>query len=95
MAAWKSSPRRASPRCKKSEGDLAAPADPTGPLVSSAVVAVQNDKPAVIKVETKNFSTKGVVQVRAAQKWDSANWMRASCVSANQALWRETSLEMN
>lgn len=71
---------------------FAAPADPTAPLVSSADVAIQNDRPAVIIIETRSFPIEGVVQVRAAQKWGSAIWIRASYVSGNQAdaLWRAT-----
>ena len=43
-------------------------------------------------METKNFPIEGVVQVRAAQKWGSAAWVRALYVSGNQAgaLWRAT-----
>ena len=71
---------------------LAAPADPTAPLVSSADVAIQNDGPAVIMLETQNFPIEGVVQVRAAQKWGSASWINASYVRGNQATaqWRAT-----
>jgi hypothetical protein len=68
------------------------PADPTAPLVSSADVAIQNDAPAVIMLETENFPIEGVVQVRAAKKWGTASWIPASYVSGNQAqaLWRAT-----
>jgi hypothetical protein len=71
---------------------FAAPADPTAPLVSSADVAIQNDLPAVVMLETKNFPIEGVVQVRAAQKWGSASWIRAWYVSGDQATaqWRAT-----
>lgn len=71
---------------------IAAPADPTAPLVSSADVAIQNDTPAVIMLETQNFPIEGMVQVRAAQKWGSASWINASYVSGNQATaqWRAT-----
>ena len=71
---------------------IAAPADPTAPLVSSADVAIQNDSPSVIMLETQNFPIEGVVQVRAAQKWGSASWINASYVSGNQASaqWRAT-----
>ena len=71
---------------------IAAPADPTAPLVSSADVAIQNDSPSVIMLETQNFPIEGVVQVRAAQKWGSASWINASYVSGNQATaqWRAT-----
>ena len=69
-----------------------APADPTAPLVSSADVAIQNDTPAVIMLETSNFPIEGIVQVRAAQKWGTASWIRAYYVSGNQATaqWRAT-----
>ena len=71
---------------------FAAPADPTAPLVSSADVAIQNDTPAVIMLETSNFPIEGIVQVRAAQKWGTASWIRAYYVSGNQATaqWRAT-----
>jgi hypothetical protein len=71
---------------------LAAPADPTARLVSSADVAIQNDSPSVIMLETQNFPIEGVVQVRAAQKWGNASWINASYVSGNQAAaqWRAT-----
>ena len=71
---------------------LAAPVDPTAPLVSSADVAIQNDSPSVIMLETQNFPIEGVVQVHAAQKWGTASWIRAWYVSGNQASaqWRAT-----
>lgn len=71
---------------------IATPLDPTAPLVSSADVAIQNDTPAVIMLETQNFPIEGMVQVRAAQKWGSAAWIQASYVSGNQATaqWRAT-----
>ena len=75
-----------------SVGTFAAPADPTAPLVSSADVAIQNDLPAVVMLETKNFPIEGVVQVRAAQKWGTAAWICAWYVSGDQATaqWRAT-----
>jgi len=71
---------------------LSVPGDPTAPLISSADVAMQNNNPAVIVMETKNFPIEGLVQVRAAQKWGSASWKTAVYVSGNQAqaLWRTT-----
>lgn len=71
---------------------FAAPDDPTAPLVSSADVAIQNNSPAVVMLETKNFPIEGIVQVRAAQKWGSASWIRAWYVSGDQATaqWRAT-----
>ena len=73
---------------------IAAPADPTAPLVSSADVANQHNSPAVILLETQNFPIKGVVQVRAAQKRGSASWINARYVSGNQASaqWRATNI---
>ncbi|MBI5388725.1 MAG: hypothetical protein HZA90_29030 [Verrucomicrobia bacterium] len=70
----------------------AAPTDPTAPLLSNADVAIYNDTPVVITLETTDFPIEGVVQVRAAQKWGSASWIRAWYVSGNQAQaqWRAT-----
>jgi hypothetical protein len=92
MAAWRSSPRRALPPCRKPWRDIAAPADPTAPLVSSADVAIQNDGSSVILLETQNFPIEGVVQVRAAQTWGTASWITASYVRGDQATapWRAT-----
>ena len=71
---------------------FAAPADPTAPLVSSADVAIQNNSPSVVMLETKNFPIEGTVEVRAAQKWGSASWIQAWYVSGDQATaqWRAT-----
>jgi hypothetical protein len=71
---------------------FAAPADPTAPLVSNADVAIQNDSPAVVMLETKNFPIEGSVEVRAAQKWGTASWIKAWYAGGDQATaqWRAT-----
>jgi hypothetical protein len=69
---------------------FATPAEPTAPLVSSADVAIQNDNPAVVLLETREFPIEGVVDLRVSQKWGAASWVRCSYVSGNQAqaTWR-------
>ena len=71
---------------------FAAPADPTAPLFSSADVAIENDSPAVITLETLHFPLEGSVQVRVAQKWGWVTWIPASFVTGtqDQATWRAT-----
>lgn len=66
--------------------------DAAHPLVASADIAIQNDNPAVILLETRNFPIEGAVEVRVAQKWGAAAWQRAVRASGNQTLatWRLT-----
>jgi len=71
---------------------IASPADPTAPLISSADIAIENDGPVNIVLETRNFPIEGDVSVRAAQKRAGAAWIKAQYVSGNQSLatWQIT-----
>jgi hypothetical protein len=66
-----------------------APLDPTAPLRTSADVAIQNDSKVVVVLETRNLPLEGDVSVRFAQKWGSAQWLRAAYTSgdASEATW--------
>jgi len=69
-----------------------SPADPTAPLATSADIAIQNNDPVEIILETRNFPIEGVVEVRVAAKFGNYSWQRATNVSGNQTLatWRVT-----
>ncbi|MEP4078027.1 hypothetical protein [Haloferula sp.] len=69
------------------------PPDPTAPLVSSADVAIENNDPVVIVIETRNFATAGsVVSVRQAGKFGATFVTSASYSSGDStmALWEAT-----
>ncbi len=57
---------------------VAAPADPTAPLTSSADVGVQNNGTVQVILETKNFPIQGVVQLRSVKKYGTAAWVTAA-----------------
>ena len=71
---------------------IPAPADPRAPLNANADLAIQNNEPVVITVETTNFPIEGVVQLRVAQKFGNAVWLDCEFVSGtiNQATWNVT-----
>ena len=45
------------------------PADPTAPLQASADVAIQNNDPVEILIETENFPLEGIVELRITEKY--------------------------
>ena len=58
--------------------NVAAPLDPTAPLISSADLGIQNNGTVQVILETKNFPVQGVVQVRSVQKYGPAEWVTAA-----------------
>ena len=71
---------------------VASPEDPRAPLVSAADIAIENDAPVDILIETKNFPVEGVVQLRWAYKYGWAGWLTATLEGgdATQATWKVT-----
>lgn len=70
-----------------------APADPTSPLVAAADVAIQNNAPVNILIETRNFPIEGVVQLAVIPKFNTNRpWLPATRISGtiNIATWRVT-----
>lgn len=55
-----------------------APSDPTAPLAGTSDVAIQENGVVQVVLETTNFPTSGVVEVRAAPKFSDAAWVTAS-----------------
>jgi hypothetical protein len=71
---------------------LSAPSDPTSPLVAAADVAIQNNKPVNIVIETRDFPIEGVVQLAVIPKFSARSWLPATRISGdiNVATWRVT-----
>jgi hypothetical protein len=69
-----------------------SPADPVAGLSTSSDVAIQNNSPVQILIETKNLPVQGVVQLRIAPKYGSHYFLGATLVSGNfaQASWSVT-----
>ena len=69
-----------------------APVDPTAPLQASSDIAIQNDEPVTIIVQTTNFPLEGVVQVRVGQKFGGAEWKTATNIGGTlaSATWQVT-----
>jgi hypothetical protein len=72
-----------------------SPADPTAPLARTADIALQNERPVDVVLETRNFPLEGVVEVRGTGKFGGglgggSGWHRAAHVSGDfeRALWR-------
>ena len=58
-----------------------SPSEPTAQLARSADIALQNDKPVEIVIETRNFPLEGAVELKAVGKFGgSGGWLRASYV---------------
>jgi hypothetical protein len=70
----------------------AAPAVPTAPLDLTADVGVSTNGATTVTLQTTNFPTNGVVQVRAAPKFGTATWTTAVFQSgdATSANWTAT-----
>lgn len=62
-----------------------APADPTAPLQSTSDIAIQNNGPVTITLQTTNFPLEGVVQVRVAEKFGNASYFTATNTGGNIA----------
>jgi len=60
---------------------VSAPTDPSAPLQATSDIAILNDSPVTIVVETTNFPLEGVVQVRVGEKFGNAQWLTASYLS--------------
>ena len=69
---------------------VAAPEDPTSPVVAAADLAIQNNEPVNILIETKDFPIEGVVQLAVIPKFGGRSWMTATRVSGDitKATWR-------
>lgn len=69
-----------------------APTDPTSPLVAAADVAIQNNNPVNIDIETRDFPIEGVVQLAVIPKFGNRSWLPATRISGdiNVATWRVT-----
>jgi len=69
-----------------------APADPTSPLIAAADVAIQNNAPVNILIETRDFPIEGVVQLAVIPKFAGRSWLTATRLSGdiNLATWRVT-----
>jgi hypothetical protein len=69
-----------------------APTDPTSPLVAAADVAIQNNNPVHILIETRDFPIEGVVQLAVIPKFSPRSWHTATRISGdiNVATWRVT-----
>ena len=70
----------------------AAPADPTSPLIAAADVAIQNNAPVNILIETRDFPIEGVVQLAVIPKFSPRSWLTATRINGdiNVATWRVT-----
>jgi len=69
-----------------------APLDPSSPLIASADVAIQNNSPVHIDIETRDFPIEGVVQLAVIPKFGRRSWHTATRISGdiNVATWRVT-----
>ena len=67
-----------------------APLDPRAPLVAAADVAIQNNDPVNILIETANFPIEGIVQLFVIPKFGDRSTRTASYVSGDitQAIWQ-------
>ncbi len=69
-----------------------APADPSSPLVAAADVAIQNNAPVNILIETRDFPIEGVVQLNIIPKFGARSTLAATRLSGDITLatWRVT-----
>lgn len=69
-----------------------APADPSSPLVAAADVAIQNNNPVNILIETRDFPIEGVVQLAVIPKFAGRSMLPATRIGGdiNLATWRVT-----
>ena len=71
---------------------VTAPTDPKSPLVAAADVAIQNNAPVNILIETRDFPIEGVVQLSIIPKFSKRRSVTATRISGdiNLATWRVT-----
>ncbi len=72
---------------------IAAPADPTAPLLNTSDVALEKNTAVDVIIQTTNFPTSGVVQVRDVKKYGNATWTNATLVPGGTfttATWKAT-----
>jgi len=71
---------------------VVAPTDPNAPLLASADVAIQNNAPVNILIETQDFPIEGVVQLHISPKFAARTTHTATRISGdiNVATWRVT-----
>ncbi len=69
-----------------------APLEPTAPLIAAADVAIQNNAPVNILIETRDFPIEGVVQLSVIPKFSQRSSHTATRISGdiNVATWRVT-----
>ncbi len=67
-----------------------APIDPRAPLIAGADVAIQNNAPVNIVIETQNFPIEGVVQLNIVPKFGARTTLNATRQSGDitSAIWR-------
>ncbi|MFN7287158.1 MAG: hypothetical protein ACK5TY_02950 [Verrucomicrobiota bacterium] len=67
-----------------------APEDPKSPVVAAADLAIQNNAPVSIIIETLDFPIEGVVQLAVIPKFGQRGWLTATRVSGDitKATWR-------
>lgn len=68
---------------------IAVSDDPRASLQATSDVAIQNNGPVKIVLETKNFPLEGVVQLRVGRKFGEAFWVTATLIDGtiNSATW--------
>ena len=68
---------------------IAVSDDPTASLKATSDVAIQNNGPVKIVLETKNFPLEGVVQLRVGRKFGEAFWVTATLLEGTitSATW--------
>jgi hypothetical protein len=68
------------------------PLDPRAPLIAAADIAIQNNAPVNILIETRDFPIEGVVQLAVIPKFGGRSWLTATRISGdiNLATWRVT-----
>ncbi len=71
---------------------IVAPTDPRSPLVAAADVAIQNNAPVSIVIETRDFPIEGVVELALIPKFSARSLLPATRISGNinVATWRVT-----
>ena len=85
-------PGATAPTCSIiSIGGVASPADPTAPVAATSDVAIATNNTVEVLVQTTNFPTAGVVEVRDVKKYGPATWTTATLVGGStfaSGTWR-------
>lgn len=68
--------------------------DPSAPLVAAADIAIENNNPVNILIETRDFPIEGVVQLAVVPKFGERSWFTATRVGGNISLatWQVTTV---